>query len=126
MLAHLELEYRQVADQRAGDGTALWRIEGERTGAVHVVPAVGEHRQIQGIPQEAQRSEWRQQDLPLHGQPHDSHLQQEQGIHEGIGHQVHMEHSILAGLQSNRVRIQQSQIEIQMLASAEINRADTR
>ena len=38
-----ESEYRQVADQRAGDGTSLWRIEGERTGAVHVVPAVGEH-----------------------------------------------------------------------------------
>ena len=64
--------------------------------------------------------------MPLHGQPHDSHLQQEQGIHEGIGHQVHMEHSILAGLQSNRVRIQQSQIKIQMLESVEVNGTDIR
>ena len=41
--ALIKSKYRQIADQLAGDGTSLWLIEGERTGAVHVVPAVGEH-----------------------------------------------------------------------------------
>ena len=65
--AEAEREHRQVADQRAGNGVAFRHLQRERAGAVHVVPLIGKHSEVQGVPDEAPRSQRRRQALHFHG-----------------------------------------------------------